>query len=205
MNRLHHTLAAAILVLALCGTAAADQVVNFDDLTGSAGAIPVGYCGFNWNNFSSIDAVTYATNPSGYLSGMVSPSRVAYNAYADPASLTLRSGGVFHFTGAYLTAAWNTGLNIDITGLQGGAGLYSRTVRVDCLAATWFQFDWNVDALQFSSYGGTDYPGYPGSGEHFVMDNFTFTPEPATLSLLALGGLAVLRRRRKAARCGASA
>ena len=30
-----------------------------------------------------------------------------------------------------------------------------------------------------------------------VWDNLTLTPEPATLSLLALGGLAMLRRRRR--------
>ena len=38
-------------------------------------------------------------------------------------------------------------------------------------------------------------PGYSG-GTDFSVDNVGMVPEPATLSLLALGGLALIRRRR---------
>jgi len=36
----------------------------------------------------------------------------------------------------------------------------------------------------------------PDSGSQIYLDNILLTPEPATLSLLALGGLMALRRRR---------
>jgi hypothetical protein len=40
-------------------------------------------------------------------------------------------------------------------------------------------------------------PGYTAdSADAGIVDN-VFTPEPATMSLLALGGLTMLRRRRK--------
>jgi hypothetical protein len=49
---------------------------------------------------------------------------------------------------------------------------------------TWFQIN----------FGSNTNPGYC----KFYVDNITLTPEPATMSLLALGGLALLRRRHRA-------
>jgi hypothetical protein len=87
--------------------------------------------------------------------------------------------------------------------------------------------DWThkwIDGLQasdFTAVGGSGHPDFSASGEIFDVgfislhstptlqhgafsndigiDNWTFTvvPEPATLSLLALGGLLALRRRRR--------
>jgi hypothetical protein len=49
---------------------------------------------------------------------------------------------------------------------------------------TWFQL----------YFGSNTNPGYC----KFYVDNITLTPEPATMSLLVLGGLAILRRRHRA-------
>ena len=56
----------------------------------------------------------------------------------------------------------------------------------------------NVESLQFtltSSDVGTYGMNTPA---YFAMDALVHTPEPATMSLLALGGLALIRRRRRA-------
>jgi len=67
---------------------------------------------------------------------------------------------------------------------------------------TLFTFNYlNINRLYFDSYGG-DPAGFPGLGEEFVMDNFTFEfiPEPSSLLLTALGFATLwgfLRRRRR--------
>jgi hypothetical protein len=183
-------------LLGLGGSASGQvQVLTFDDLPGSEERIPNGYGGFEWSNLWYLDAVNYWLNPSGYQAGMVSANNVAFNGYGNPASMMIQGPGEFHFIGTYLTAAWNTGLNIEIIGTLGGTPVDSRTVTVDRLAPTWFEFNWDVDAISFRSYGGTP---YPQSGQQFAMDNFTFVPEPAMMALLGAGIPVLLKCRRRA-------
>ena len=44
----------ALAFVAFGGIASA-TIVNFDDLGNTHGAVPNGYAGFNWNNFSYLD------------------------------------------------------------------------------------------------------------------------------------------------------
>jgi hypothetical protein len=57
---------------------------------------------------------------------------------------------------------------------------------------------WGI--LQPAEVGGVFQPqidvGNPANGATAVWDNVTFVPEPATITLLVLGGLAIARRRR---------
>jgi hypothetical protein len=181
--------AAAVLILA-AGSAQADiGVWTFDELStppGEANPIPNGYGGFNWENMYYLDPVA-AYPVSGYMNGMVSQPHVAFNAYARAAAV---SDGIFDFGGAALTGAWNDGLNIQVDGLLGGNLIYSQTVQVDTSGPTWFDFNYyGIDRLEFSSWGGVNH-GYPGSGTHFAMDNFTIVPIPGAV-LLGILGLSV--------------
>jgi hypothetical protein len=75
---------------------------------------------------------------------------------------------------------------------------------VNTSGPTWFDFDFlGIDSLTFRSYGGSPNPAYvqTGSGNHFVMDNFTYNgtvvPAPGAVILAGVGTMLVgwLRRR----------
>ena len=55
--------------------------------------------------------------------------------------------------------------------------------------------DWDLDYVSPGSYGADRVSGFTNGVSEY--DNFSMVPEPATMSLLVIGGLALLRRRRK--------
>ncbi len=176
-------------------------VLTFDDITTEpAGGvvIPDGYSGFEWNSVGDhrFGVVNGSSQPgSGFENGVVSGSYVAFNSYGN-SSLILRDTA-FDFEGAYLTAAWNDGLEITVDGYFNNFLEYTTTVIVDTTEPTWFDFDYmGIDKLEFTAFGGTD-AGLGGSGTYFAMDNFSFVPEPGTIFLFALGGLIVKRLTKK--------
>ena len=175
------------------------EVLTFDNITTEpAGGvvIPDGYGGFEWNSVGDhrFDVVNGSSQPeSGFENGVVSDSYVAFNSYGN-SSLILRDSA-FDFEGAYLTAAWNDGLEITVDGYSDGFLEYTTTVIINTTNPIFFTFNYiDVDKLEFTAFGGTN-AGLGGSGTYFSMDDFTYVPEPTTLLLFALGGL-MLRRKR---------
>ena len=82
---------------------------------------------------------------------------------------------------AYLTAAWNDNLRVELKGYNGARLIYDNTYTLSATAPTLITFNYvGVTSVQFISSGGTLHPGYCGSGEHFVMDNVTVVPTPPT-------------------------
>ena len=184
------------------------QLITFDDLNAGDGIpMPAGYQGFSWSNFAVVDPqVLYVEEgdaPSGYQAGTVSGSNIAYNGAGEPASIT--SSTAVNFNSAYITAAWEDGLSVQVLGYNGSNLVYNTTVDPSATSATLFTFDYNsVTSVEFISSGGTPhlaYGDYPGD-EEFALDNVTFSPasapESSTLFLLAAGvaliGLSVPRR-----------
>ena len=162
--------ALALLFCAGLPPSSSADVLTFEGLA-DVSPIPNGYGGLNWDNFSVLDAAVYPN--SGYAHGTVSASMVAFNSFANPASVSAPSG-TFTFHGAYLTGAWNNGLNIQVEGLVSGLPILTRTVVVDTIRPRWFTFDYaNVESVRFTTFGGTD-AGLDGSGTHLAMDDFKF-------------------------------
>ena len=187
-----------LCVCLLFATPAFASVCTFDDITtGTGSTIPAGYGGLNWSN-TVLRGTLYPD--SGYNNGAVSGDYVTYGGSGTITSVA----PAFDFTGLYLTAAWNTGLNVRFRGFQGVMQVYDQTVTATCLSATWYDFAFlGIDKLMISSSGGVDYPPYSGGGTQYVIDNFTINetsdpvPLPGSLALLGLGlaGLAVRRRK----------
>ena len=202
MGRLEWVLVAASVSLLPANAGA--TTVMFDDVCrvdNCVDPIPAGYGGLGWSRFWVDEP--FDTEDSGYARGRVSGDSVAFNASGDPA--TFFNGTPFDFVSTYLTAAFNTGLNITVEGFLGRNLLYTQTVVVDDQAPTLFTFNYQgVDSVRFTAFGGVDAnPGNPGSGPIFAMDNptldnLTYTlPEPSTLLLLCGGLLAGARRLRR--------
>jgi hypothetical protein len=197
--------AIAVATFFFGGLAHAD-ILTFDDISAPThgAAIPNGYGGFNWDNFSVLDTTSH--EPSGYNNGVVSNPNVAFNSFGGGASL---SGPSFAFDSAYFTAAWNDGLKVSITGYLSGVQVDQASFIINTSGPTLETFNWgNVDTLQFVSSGGTPHGYTSGVGEQFAMDNFTFDqasqaaaplPMPASAGVGLLGALGfwmLVRRRR---------
>jgi len=180
------------------------QTITFDDLNAGtlpgslndwSAPIPNGYAGLNWNNFGVMDVplnLLAFPGDGGYENGLVSGNNAAWNEYGNPASI---SGGPFNLDSAYLTAAWNNGLQVEVEGFVGGSLTYNNTYTVNPTGPTLIGFNYlDVDEVTIISSGGVNDDVYSGSGTEFVMDNVTISavPEPTTLAWTGLGGLASL-------------
>lgn len=185
------TVALAGIMLLGATSVSLATVLSFDDFFTND---PIGtliesdYGGLSWDNFY-VKNTTIPLLPSGYVNGTVSGTNVAYNGFG---MLGVISTSPFDFTGAYLTGAWNNGLNIEVRGYSGGILRYDQAVVVDSTTPVFFRFDYTgIDMLTFDSFGGIN-AGYSGSGTHFALDDFTFNelftiPEPGTALLLGAG------------------
>ena len=149
-------LGALALALAVFPLAASAGVLTFDELAGPYGPIPNGYGGFNWVNMWYLDPSPAAYAGSGYQNGLVSGANVAYNPYTlDPMVV---SSTAFTFNGAYLTGAWNDGLQVEVQGFVGTTMVYDTTVTASPTTGPpqFFTFDYiGVTELKFHSFGGT--------------------------------------------------
>ena len=91
--------------------------------------IPDGYHGLIWNNFAELDGVNLG-QPSGYGAGVVSPPTVAFNAGGYPAGLI--APGPFSLLSAYLTAAWNDNLQVEVIGYAGAEVGLRQYLYLEC-------------------------------------------------------------------------
>jgi hypothetical protein len=174
-------------------------VLTFDDISAGSDFIHDGYGGLNWDNmrYNHWDAYSFLDAGTGYQYGAISGTGTALDGGSIPASV---AGSPFNFIGAYLTGAFRDGLSVTVTGFRNSQQIYNQTIVTSFGTTQFFEFDFNdVDKLVFDSFGGVVQPtSAGGTGTNFAMDNFAFSPvpEPSTISLLALGAIGLLARRR---------
>jgi len=147
--------------------------LTFDTL--AVAAVPAGYGGLNWNNFTVLDGVHYPHNPSGYGAGVVSTNNVAWSTGG--ASIT--NANPFNLFSAYLTAAWSDNLQVETKGYANGVLIYDNTYTLNVTNPTLVNFNYlGVTEVDFIASGGTQHPGYYGSGTQFAMDNVNAATGP---------------------------
>ncbi len=189
-------------------------LLNFEDLSPGTGTVVLqnGYGGLNWLGFGVLAGTQYPT--SGYYTGMVSPSNVAYNFDQYDRHAYISSSTPFNFNSAYLTATVDYytsglsngvpyqvhGMQVEVQGYIGATLAYDNIYPIQESSPTLASFNYlGVTEVEFI-------PETPGVSQFnnamiFAMDNVSVTlvPEPGILGLLAmgagLGGLGVWRRK----------
>jgi uncharacterized repeat protein (TIGR03803 family) len=155
-------------------------LITFDELIGTDLPVPAGYFGLTWSNFEYLNGVAYG-QPSGFGAGVVSTNNVAFNNEGAPAAMS--DAAPFNLLSAYLTAAWDDNLQVEVQGYNGPELIYDNTYTLSATAPTLIAFNYvGVTSVQFISSGGTPHPGYGGSGSEFVMDNVTVVVPVTTLA-----------------------
>lgn len=163
----------------------AQTVVNFDNLADNADenvGLPAKYMGLTWSSqWGWTDGLLSCFGPCGFINGTVSAPNVAYNALGDDVSVS--STTPFLFESAYLTAAWNDGMHVDIYGYLAGMQTNSMRVLLNTTGPQEFTFDWNVDTITFHSEADGLNAGYNGSGGQIVFDNIAISsPLPCEIN-----------------------
>lgn len=188
------------LLLAVSFSQANATVVTFDDL--SAGSIPSGYAGFNWD--SNAFAYDNSTYNGGYGNTITFPSasNALYNGFGG-SQFTISSAQLFNFNGAYFNGwASNNGVasftatSLTLSGFNNGSLVGQINANISASSFDWVGGNINgIDTLVISQNNG--------DGHWWLMDNFTVNqrsnvPEPAGIALLGLGLACLgLSRRRK--------
>ena len=183
-------LAAAVLAMAGLANAAAIVIPNGDFQSGdftnwTPNGATIGTDGAG--NYYAVDSVGSSSSSLAESYSLLSlVTGTTYTASFD--AMCLNDTGAAEIDVA-LMKAW--GGSVSLATLHGGsAGL--------TVANGWQHYSTTFTYTDASPVGWIVWNAEGAGGHDVAFDNFAITPEPATMSVLALGGLMAIRRRRNA-------
>ena len=198
-------IASAISLMSLSANA---ELLTFDDIAVNAGSYKelTSYQGYDFTGTGVMDKAYSAT--SGYGNGTISGKNVLFSYNESDITVTKTGGGLFDLSSAYMTAAWQNGLTINVGGWLNGQKVNSMDVVIDTLTPSSplaFGFD-GVDKITFTFVKAGIDQNLGGSGHYFAIDNLTLNPvaavpEPSTYAMMfaGLSAIGLMVRRRKLA------
>ncbi|RIZ68482.1 MAG: hypothetical protein D0528_07395 [Methylococcales bacterium] len=154
-----------LLLLTVNQAVADSKIINFEDLTPTAGAwLPDNYQGFNWSSTIAVDVGKNFYPGSGYFYGTDGNVSLTNSGGQNP--LTFSNSSTFDLTSLQLTSVWGP-QSITIQGIKNGVVQYSNSFSVttttpQILALNYKQIDtvsingvssWVVDDIMI---GGSD-------------------------------------------------
>ena len=186
----------ATLIIAMAAAAAlsAATVIDFEELAVTNGwmqNVADGYTSQGYvftSSFSRNDsfAVWATDNSSGFYPG----STALFNKYAGERTTLKRTDlGAFDMASIELCNVWRSTItqSIRFTGTRADASTVTNTFTLTDPA--------NLHTFAFSGMTAIVKLEWDQLSPFNQFDNVTIVPEPASLAMLALGGLALLRRR----------
>ncbi|MHC4500528.1 MAG: hypothetical protein ACYS21_15620 [Planctomycetota bacterium] len=194
-------LAVVFVVAAVNSVAVYGVVVDFDDLDYGVDLTGSGYAGLTWETGNEgfggklgVWRVAWSENSFPH-----SPPHNAWNVYG----ATLM--GIGFDSPVDVIGAYFAGGSDSPDMLADGVRVHGYLGGTEVAVTGWFmdidyQPDWfamnllNVDRIVIEADPGPILMGYPVG--NYGMDGLTYVPEPTTLLLCALGGLALLRKPR---------
>lgn len=156
-----------ILQCLVCGSN--NTLVTFDDLNGVTPP-PNGYNNIKWTNAGVLKAPSIL---SGYYTGTVSGNYTSNNLFGNPMIMNSTNGSYITLYSAAVAAAWYNNLKFTVVGYNSNVVIVNTTFTLQVFNISYLTFIGysGLDAIKFTTSGGTLNSAVTGSGTHYAMDN----------------------------------
>jgi len=195
MRKANTILTVFVAVVSAAAVARA-TILTFDDILPepalSGSLVPQDYGGFQWANMYYVDNTANSYTSSGLQNSGSPGNNLAFNGFG---STSATYQGQFDLISADFAAVFNDGLQVNVMG-SGPGVLYTQLITCSTNGLATVDFNWTgLSFLLFMPYyGGTPVyePPYPAFASCFAIDNINYTPTPEPTTLVMLAGLGVM-------------